>query len=103
MCSELIVDTDFEIYCSSIWGMQLAMSEFGGVNRSGADAPTGNPIPAPMHPHRTHDRSMARDSIGSQAKTVYSWPRGRRVVSLADVAVGFFDTSNEILIFSQKM
>ncbi len=30
-------------------------SEVGGVNRSGADAPTGNPSPAPTHPHRTHD------------------------------------------------
>ena len=42
------------------------MSEVWGVNRNGADAPTGKTITAHIAPapHARHDRSMARSSFG---------------------------------------
>ena len=44
-------------------------SEVGGAKRSGAEAPTGNPSPAPSAsaPHARHDRSMARSSSEARA------------------------------------
>jgi len=34
---------------------KLTMSEVGGENGAKRSPPTGNPSPAPTHPHRTHD------------------------------------------------
>ena len=48
VCRDLHVDTDFEIYGSSIGG-------WGWLTGSERMPPTGNPSPAPTHPHRTHD------------------------------------------------
>ena len=44
-------------------------SEVGGAKWSGAEAPTGNPSPAPSAsaPHARHDRSMARSSSEARA------------------------------------
>ena len=35
--------------------MNFHLSEVGGENGAKRSPPTGNPSPAPTHPHRTHD------------------------------------------------
>ena len=68
-------------------------SEVGGAKQSGAEAPTGNPSPAPSAsaPHARHDRSMARSS--SEARAIcglfsYSPPGSRKYVpSIGRVSV----------------
>ena len=60
------------------------MSEVGGEKRSEAETPTGNPSPAPTHPHRTHDTTdQWRDprlSLGLfLKKSVPFWPDASNV------------------------
>ena len=71
-CQWFLVDMEWT------WSIMLEssmfLSEVGGENWSGAEAPTGNPSPAPHAPHAPHasharhDRSMARNRLAARPK-----------------------------------
>ena len=43
------------VLANKLDALHLCKSEVGGEQRSEAETPTGNPSPAPTHPHRMHD------------------------------------------------
>ena len=78
-------------------------SEVGGENRSAAEAPTGNPSPAPKHPHRTHDTTDQWRDIRCVARPNPDFGLLPVVVSLALASTAFCHTYKLILTILEDM